>query len=234
MRVLLVVAHPDDEILAAGGASHRWASKGWEVVPCILSAAAEARAHRPDASQLRDDMLRACREVGMGVPIEGSFPNIAMNTVPHLDLVQFIEGAIDAVTPSVIVTHHPGDVNDDHQQTSRACQAASRRYQRLQCSERLGGLLYAEVLSSTDWSFASNTSSFEPTAFVELREVDFEAKVRALESYRGVMRPHPHPRSSESLRALATLRGSQAGMALAEAFQVAHLDASRLPELGDA
>jgi LmbE family N-acetylglucosaminyl deacetylase len=225
VTVLIVVAHPDDEVLAAGGTARVWADRGIDVVPCILSSRAEARQLRPDSEDLRADMLEACAAVGMREPIEGAFPNIRMNTVPHLELVQFIEGAIRQVAPRVIITHHPGDVNDDHRQTSAACQAASRLYQRGESgASHLEALLYAEVLSSTDWAYPSNTIPFIPSAYVAIGEHGLAAKMRALKAYRDVMRPYPHPRSPEALRGLATVRGASAGMDLAEAFQAAYVD----------
>lgn len=225
-QVLMVVAHPDDEVLGCGGSISAWTSKGADAVACIMSGDAEARTRRPNTEDLRSDTLRAHRIIGAGRHFLGKFPNIELNTVPHVQLVQFIENAILETRPELILTHHPRDLNNDHHQVSLACQAAARIYQRRQLPHRLKALLLMEVLSSTDWAFEDGRNGFRPTAFVQIGERGLATKLEALGAYRDVMREYPHPRSSESVRALATLRGSQSGLVLAEAFEVASMDLS--------
>lgn len=217
--VLVVVAHPDDETLGAGATIHRLSELGVEVHVAILSGEVTARYLRPDDDTLREDTLAALGELGV-VSVEfGGFPNIEMNAVPHIRLVQFIESALERVTPTTVLTHHPGDINDDHRQVSSACQAAVRMPQRRPGFTPILGLLYMEVLSSTDWAFSDNL--FQPTMFQQVEESDIAAKMAALTLYRQVMRPHPHPRSKASIEALTILRGSQSGVCYAEAFVTA-------------
>lgn len=218
--ILCVVAHPDDEVLGFGGSAYALSSGGDSITSCILVGDADARSLRPGVHELRADMKEASRIVGMHEPLVGPFPNIKLNTVPHLDLVQFIEDAIVDFSPDIVVTHHSSDVNIDHLQVSVACQAAVRLPQRQPELKPIGSLLFMEVLSSTDWSFSGGALPFQPNAFVEIGESGVEAKLEALSAYREVMRPHPHPRSVESVRALATLRGSSSGFDFAEAFEV--------------
>lgn len=219
--VLVVVAHPDDETLGAGATIHRLARSGFSVHVCILSGDVSARNFRPDDALLRQDTLSALQRLGVASVQFGDFPNIQMNTVPHLHLVQFIESAIERVSAATIVTHHPGDINDDHRQVSAVCQAAARLPQRRAGARPLSSLLYMEVPSSTDWAFGED--QFRPTLFQELSDEDVEAKLDALSKYRDVMRPHPHPRSEESIRALSVVRGSQCGVPAAEAFASVHV-----------
>ncbi len=223
-NVLVVSAHPDDEVLGCGGMIYRLAAAGSTLTACVLVGDAGARAGRPDVQELHGDVRKAQTILGARPPILGTFPNIELNTVAHLALVQFIESAIAETGAEILVTHHPGDLNDDHVQTSRACQAAARVFQRRPGSGRLRGLLFMEIQSSSDWTFAEGSERFVPDAFFEIGEEGMEAKLKALGAYRGVMRPYPHPRSEEAVRALAVYRGGQSGMQLAEAFQVAFLD----------
>src|SRR5690348_2857867 len=104
--VLVVVAHPDDEVLGAGGLAGFLTRRGVPVRACILCGEVDARLHRPEDEQLAEDRSRAAEVLGMGEPILGSFPNIRMNTVTHLEIVQFIEGAIAETGADVLVTHH--------------------------------------------------------------------------------------------------------------------------------
>ena len=147
------------------------------------------------------------------------FPNIKMNTVPHLELVQFVESCIEDWNAEAIITHHPSDTNNDHVQTSFAVQAASRLFQRRENIPALKELRYMEVPSSTEWSLDSSSSRFTPNFFVEIGREGVEVKIKALSAYKGVMRPYPHPRSKEALEGLATYRGVQAGCNYAEAFE---------------
>jgi LmbE family N-acetylglucosaminyl deacetylase len=216
--VLVVVAHPDDEVLGFGAAGALFASRGATVRACIAAAKVQARNARPSTQKLVDDIQAAQATLGFGDPILADFPNIQLNTVPHLDLVQFIESAMRQVAADTIVTHHAGDINDDHRHVSLACQAAARLSQRSSGTSPLKSLMFMEVLSSTDWQFPGTSTMFAPTTFVEIGEDFLAVKIKALNSYEGVMRPYPHPRSPEAIRGLATVRGAQSGTNLAEAF----------------
>jgi LmbE family N-acetylglucosaminyl deacetylase len=221
MPVLIVVAHPDDEVLGCGGTAALLASRGEVVRSCIVAADADVRQHRPDLPDLHADTVRAQQVLGLGNHIAGGFPNIRLNTIPTVELVRFIEQAIADTGADVIFTHHPGDLNDDHLHVARATQAAARLFQRRKGIQRLRGLYFMEVLSSTEWAFAGGNDPFVPDTFCEVGEAMLLKKIAALEAYRGVMRDFPHPRSPEILRGLAAFRGGQAGMRYAEAFRTA-------------
>jgi LmbE family N-acetylglucosaminyl deacetylase len=229
VNALIVVAHPDDEVLGCGATAAAMAAAGHGVRACILVGAASARAGRPGTNELRDDTLRAQEVLGLGAPILGDFPNIRLNTVPHLELVQFIESAMVEAGAATLFTHHPRDLNDDHGHVARACQAAARLAQRRADVAPLAQLLLMETQSSTEWSFPDGRAAFDPDTFAPAAPELVEKKIEALACYRGVMRPAPHPRSAELVRALAALRGSQCGARYAEAFVTAHrvLDPAR-------
>lgn len=217
---LVVVAHPDDEILGFGGGGHSLVIKGEKVVPIILSGKVGIRHKKPKEVELLEDIKAANECLGFESPVIGDFPNIRMNTVPHVELVQFIETQLEKYQPSRVFTHHPSDLNDDHVQVSRACQAAIRLFQRRDSIKPVNEFYYLEILSATDWSLASGSSSFQPNTYVELKSLCIERKIKALGAYRDVMRPYPHPRSIESLKGLALYRGSQSGLCYAEAYQM--------------
>lgn len=220
MKYLLVVAHPDDEVLGAGASMFRWSREGHQIDVTIMCTEAKARAFRPEDKELDEDLNASSDFLGIHRKFEATFPNIEMNTVPHLKLVQFIESAIRESEPDIIITHHPADTNNDHLQTSMACQEAVRLFQRRPEVKRVRELWYMEVPSCTEWKINSAMVSFNPNCYVEVGKEGVDAKVKALSMYRGVMRPYPHPRSAEFIEGLAAYRGGQWGLMYAEAFEV--------------
>lgn len=220
MKYLLVVAHPDDEVLGAGASMFRWSREGHQIDVAIMCTEAKARAFRPEDKELDEDLNASSDILGIHRKFEATFPNIEMNTVPHLKLVQFIESAIRESEPDIIITHHPADTNNDHLQTSMACQEAVRLFQRRPEVKRVRELWYMEVPSCTEWKINSAMVSFNPNCYVEVGKEGVDAKVKALSMYRGVMRPYPHPRSAEFIEGLAAYRGGQWGLMYAEAFEV--------------
>ena len=217
MKYLVVVAHPDDEVLGAGATIRKLIQEGNDVAIATLANHAAARANISDT--LAVDQKEAFKLMGVKKSYAADFPNIKMNTVPHLDLVQFVEKCIEDFGAEAIITHHPSDTNDDHIQTSHAVQAACRMAQRKEGVPSLKLVLYMEIMSSTEWSLDSSAKKFDPNYFVEIGQDGLESKLQMLYAYKGIMRPYPHPRSDEAVKGLAAFRGGQAGCQYAEAFE---------------
>ena len=217
MNYLIVVAHPDDEVLGAGATIHKLIKEGNEVAVCTMANHAAARANI--SATLAEDQKRAMDIIGVKKRYAADFPNIKMNTVPHLELVQFIEKCIMDFQADAIITHHPSDTNNDHVMTSYAVQAAIRIFQRRNDVKPIRELWYMEVPSATEWSVDSSSNRFQPNMFVEIGPEGLDVKVNALNAYCGVMRPYPHPRSAEGIKGLAAYRGTQSGQNYAEAFE---------------
>jgi LmbE family N-acetylglucosaminyl deacetylase len=136
-----------------------------------------------------------------------------MDTIPFLDIVQSLEKLIDTIKPSIVFTHHSGDLNIDHRLTHDAVLTACRPTP----SSCVREIYSFEVLSSTEWG-VFNDNFFIPTKFVDIVDT-FDQKMQALHSYNEEMREFPHSRSFESVESLAKLRGSSVGIELAECFQ---------------
>jgi len=220
MKYLIVAAHPDDEVLGAGGTMFNLSSSGHEVHVAFMASEVEERNARPDDKKLRTDISESLAILGTSSIFYGGFPNIKMNTVPHLHCVQFVESIIEKIAPDFIITHHPNDLNNDHNHTSLAVQAASRLFQRGQV-DPLNALLFMEVPSATDWALNTSMNFFSPNIFFHIAKEGLDKKISALDKYSGVMRPFPHPRSSEVITGLAACRGGQSGYEYAEAFELA-------------
>ena len=180
---LIIVAHPDDEILGFGGTGANLIKMGEVVQAIILSGKAEQRYLKPADKELNDNCLNANTFLGFEKPIVADFPNIRMNNIDHIELVKYIENQIVKFNPTRIFTHHPSDLNDDHKQISFACQAAARFFQRRKNNtSHLKGLYLMEILSSTDWSFPSNNLNFRPNTYSDITK-SIDLKIESLKKY---------------------------------------------------
>jgi LmbE family N-acetylglucosaminyl deacetylase len=221
MSVLVVAAHPDDEILGCGGTMTRLASEGHEVRIAILAEGMSSRyAHREDADPERLRHLharaqQAANKIRARELVLCKLPDNRLDTVPLLEVVKLVEELVTRFKPEVIYTHHPGDLNVDHGVVHRAVLTATRPVAGQSVSE-----IYAfEVPSSTEWAFQRLEPSFRPNVFVDITET-LEMKIEALACYDTETRKFPHPRSAEALRAIATRWGSVVGLPAVEAFEL--------------
>ncbi len=220
--VLAVAAHPDDEVLGCGATLARYASEGASVHIAIMAEGVTSRDMRRDAGarsqeldRLKTDARAAAAALGVPEPFMAGFPDNRMDTVPLLDVVKSVEELVSRLRPTVVYTHHPGDLNVDHRVVAGAVLTACRPLP----GASVRAIYAFEVLSSTEWVPASLAPPFVPNRWVSV-EAHLSAKIAALEAYRSEMRPFPHARSLEAVRALAALRGAQCGYRAAEAFAV--------------
>lgn len=220
-RVLVVAAHPDDEILGCGATMARHASEGALVWSLILgegvtsrrgmSAAARRRALR----ELHATAENANRAVGAERVILSKFPDNRFDAVARLELVQAVEETAERFKPDLVYTHGAYDLNVDHQETCEAVKTAFRPLPGTPVRE----IRLFEVPSATEWRFDAG-NAFHPDTFVDVAAT-LAKKLQALKVYEAEMRAFPHPRSHTYVRALAAVRGGQAGLEAAEAFVTA-------------
>ncbi len=221
--VLIVAAHPDDEVLGCGGAIARHADAGDAVHILILAEGATARGNERDAEAqrgeieaLRDDARQAARILGAQPPEFAGLPDNRLDSLDLLDIVKKVEAAVGAIHPTTVYTHHGGDLNLDHRICHHATMIACRPFPNAACV----AIFEFETVSSTEWVSSSTDKPFVPMRFVDIsRQMD--RKLEALRAYGSEVRPFPHARSVENVAALARVRGASAGLAAAEAFMVA-------------
>ncbi|MAE81187.1 MAG: GlcNAc-PI de-N-acetylase [Flammeovirgaceae bacterium] len=219
MNILVVAAHPDDEVLGCGGTMARLSSEGHNVHILILGEGVTSRHADPsDADQKELDALhKQAEEVGASLGAKevslAKLPDNRFDTVPLLDIIKIIEEHVARIKPEVVYVQHEGDLNIDHQCTFRAVLTATRPME----GSPVKQVLSYRVASSTEWAFGQFEPSFQPTVFSDISGT-LDKKIAAMEVYEGEARPFPHPRSAKALRAEAEYFGSIAGLSAAEAF----------------
>ncbi len=214
--ILVVAAHPDDEVLGCGGYLALSASRGRVVHVLILADGESSRPHSDsDQANRRKAAHDAAHALGLASVTLLDLPDNRLDSVDLLKIVQLIEKRVHEVKPTTVLTHHHGDVNVDHQIAHEATLAACRPVPESCVRE----LLFFEIPSSTEWRPASAGSGFFPTVFVDISSVA-QQKKHALLAYAAELRPAPHPRSLESIDALSVWRGAMAGFSRAEAFSL--------------
>lgn len=216
MKVLIVAAHPDDEVLGCGGAIAKHVANG-DDVKVVFMADGETSRGRPSSGALVEERriaaLKASQILEIPPPIFIGFPDNKMDSIPLLDIVQKLEKIITNEQPNVIYTHHAGDLNIDHRITHQAVMTACRP---VPC-HKVDTLLFFEVVSSTEWTFSGSMPAFTPTWFVDISDT-LPKKLDALSAYAGELRSWPHARSIEGIKHLVHWRGASVGLVAAEAF----------------
>ena len=214
--VLVVVAHPDDEILGCGGTLCKLIAEGARVYIVYLSEGVNSRAassalSRIDRLASRDAVVERLRVSGV---YQFDLPDNSFDSVPFLGIVQLLEEVILQTKPSLIFTHFRHDLNIDHRLAFNAVLTAVRP----QAGTSVKGIYSFEVPSSTEWAFNAN-DNFSPNYFVDISNF-MEEKKSLLALYRAEMRDYPHPRSFENVESLARVRGATIGLIFAEGFSM--------------
>jgi N-acetylglucosamine malate deacetylase 1 len=217
-RILVIAAHPDDEVLGCGGTIAKFAKEGVFIhIAFIADGVFSREENTTDAKNelqiRREASKKACDIIGAYSVSFDDYPDNRLDTVALLDITKRIESLIDIHQPDTVFTHHGGDVNIDHQRVHQAMIAACRP----QIGNPVKNILCYEVPSSTEWQLSGSAQPFVPNFFIDISNT-LKAKLEALKTYSVELRNWPHPRSVEGVEALARWRGATIGTDAAEAF----------------
>lgn len=217
-RILVVAAHPDDEILGCGGTIARLAGEGHKAYTLILGEGVTSRddkrkasGRKKDIKKLEKEACEANRIIGVKEVFFHKLPDNRFDTVPLLDIVKIIEKTKADIMPDMIFTHYPSDLNIDHRIAYQAVITATRPLAR----ETVREIYSFEVLSSTEWGYPV---VFMPDIFFGIDDA-LSIKLKAMKKYASELKEYPHPRSLRGIELNAELWGMKSGFRYAEAFK---------------
>ena len=215
-RLLVIAPHPDDEVLGAGATMARFSEEGHEVYVCVVTRGQPPLFDEASVERVRREAVQADRSLGVRKTIYlDGFPAALLDAVPHSRLNAALTEVVEDVDPEVLLIPHAGDLHMDHRLVFESALVAVRPTARP--SPR--SVLAYETLSETDWKAPRVGPSFEPTTHVQVGPY-LERKLEAMRIFDSQVKDFPHPRSLESLRALARMRGASVGFEAAEAFMM--------------
>ncbi len=221
---MIVVAHPDDELLGLGASMHRLI-KEFQIITHVvilgegITSRSDARDLKKWQNELRihkNNIKSAQKSIGYHSVSLYEFPDNRFDTVSLLDLIKVIEKEKQEFKPYAIFTHHGGDLNIDHQLTFKAVMTACRPMKQ----ETVNMIVSFETPSGTEWRASTDPTHFIPNLFIEVSEESVTAKISGMEFYEFEKRAYPHPRSPEALNVLAKRWGISIGCDFAEAFNI--------------
>ena len=222
-KIMVIVAHPDDEILGIGGTINLLSKLGAKIKVVILGEGITSRSNERNINKDKKKLLIHKNNIEDARDILGyhelstyNLPDNRFDTFALLDIIKIIEDEKYIYNPEVIFTHHGGDLNIDHQKTFEAVLTSVRPIKK----ETVKALICFETMSSTEWNSTSESRNNMQNFFIELTEEELIKKIAAMESYIFEKRDFPHPRSRKSIRNRAQMWGITVGAEFAEPFQI--------------
>lgn len=214
-KILIVAAHPDDEVLGCFATVGKLIKQGYEAYTLILSKGKTSRGEtkKEELDILQDEMQKANALIGVKKVYSADFPDNEFDSVPLLKIVKEIEKIKDEIKPEIVFTHHAADMNIDHQITHKAVLTATRPME----NESVKTIYAMEIPSSTEWNSFDKESIFVPNTFFEVAET-IDLKVEAMGRYKSELRNSSHPRSLEHIKNLAKVNGTKVGLKYSENF----------------
>ncbi|WP_310559559.1 PIG-L family deacetylase [Flavobacterium sp.] len=219
---MIVVAHPDDELLGLGATLHKLIKECNVTTHVVIlgegitsrSDTRDVKVWENELAIHRENIKNAQLAIGYHSTSIYDFPDNRFDSVALLDIVKVVEKEKKQFEPDVIFTHHGGDVNIDHQRTFESIITACRPME----EEKVKTIITFETPSGTEWRSPTDPRHFLPNLFFSLSEADIDAKIKGMESYEFERRKYPHPRSPEALKIQAQRWGIVVGTNFAEAF----------------
>jgi LmbE family N-acetylglucosaminyl deacetylase len=210
MKILIISAHPDDEILGCGATILKHVENGDEVSVCIVTTSTHPRW----SDEYRERKLIEAKNVDRILGIKNRFycnlRTTELSITPGAELNKSLTEVIQEVDPDTVYTHFYGDINSDHVEIFNSAMVCTRPI-----SKKVSFLSF-ETLSSTEWG----TAHFSPNFYVSVSEDQVKKKIEAFLCYESEVKDSPHPRSPEGIMNLAKKRGNDICESFAESFVI--------------
>lgn len=220
-KILAIVAHPDDEIIGLGGTLRKHIKNGDEVEVLILGDGKTSRNKKyapldvNSKNQTLEETKKALNYLGISKYYNEYLPDNRFDSLLLLDIVKLISSYIQRINPTIIYTHHIGDLNIDHQLTSKSVIIATRPIQYRNLEE----LRLFETLSSTEMAVLRGTVPFMPNLFINI-DNELDDKINALKFYKSELNEFPHPRSLKAVEYNARVWGAKSNQFAVEPFYI--------------
>ncbi|MFK7812428.1 MAG: PIG-L deacetylase family protein [Maribacter sp.] len=218
-KILVIAAHPDDEILGVGGTIPKLVQMKKEVDVLIFTDGSSAQ-YFNNAAILEDkfgEAKEANDVLGSNVLPRLDFPDMRLDTIAHIDKNIALGKIISAGSYDTIFVQDRNDINKDHNELYESTMVACRPYP----GQKVKHLLSYYVNSSSEWGNLLKKAPFDPNVFIDITET-IDSKISAMEKYKTEMRDYPHPRSSEAIRNSAKYFGNMVGTEYAEPFHLVY------------
>lgn len=222
-KILIVVAHPDDEVLGCGGTIAKLKKEGNQIFCLFLGQGKSSRysAGKDHKTKIKKEQIILMKEARKSAKILGiskifyeDFPDQQYETVPLIKIIKSIEKVKKQIKPDIVFTHHAGDLNLDHQITFKAVLTACRPVK----GETVKEIYSFEIPSSTEWGVPKRKDYFVPNIFIDISETLLQ-KIKAMSCYRSELKKYPHPRSPKAIKIIAQRWGTVVGKNFIEAFE---------------
>lgn len=214
MKILVISPHPDDETLGAGGTIARAKKEGHEVYWLNVTGISEEDGYeKNDIQEKCHQMENVNKILGFDGRLDLKLPTTKLDLIPCGKGIGYVGDYINRVKPDVILMADYNDAHSDHRFVFEWLHASTKvfRYPFIKY------VLTMEILSETN--FGLPTNPFVPNVYVDITDY-FETKLQVMSIYKNEVGEHPFPRSVESIKALACLRGAEAGVKYAEGFRL--------------
>ena len=209
-KVLVIAAHPDDELLGCGGTLIRHADQGDEIQSVIMCEGESLR-YEGKAVHQHEATVEAARIIGIEKTNRFDFPDQRLDRYSLVELITPIEKVVDSFQPDIVYVQFGGDINRDHALTFEAASIALRP-----TAESVKEIYTFYTVGSTE---LKTPGEFNPNVWIDI-EAQIDRKLKAFSCYESELRAYPHPRSLEGVRNVAAFYGNQCCMRYAEAFML--------------
>lgn len=215
-KVVVVSAHPDDEVLGAGGAILKHKAQGdeiyWLIVTNIFEEYGFSKS-RVDTRQV--EINEVAEQLGIKKIFKLDYPTMTLSSSSLIRLVPDISAVFQEVEPEIIYCLNRSDAHSDHRIIFDAVMACTKSFR----YPYIKTVLMYECLSETEFAPMLPEKAFLPNYFIDISEF-LPLKLEIMKIYDSELGEHPFPRSLENIIALAHFRGASVGVKYAEAFQL--------------